>query len=511
MKRSTKIFAKKYLRVIAILGMACCSAQLVLAQDSKLDGVDSTVQHTMEQLSIPGLSLAVVQGDNVLFARGYGVRELGLKGAVNDRTLFALGSVSKAFTATALGLLVDDGKIAWDDTLAQHIPGFRVADPYVSLNLTLRDALSHRTGLDPANGLMMANTQIGRQKMLARLAHLEAVLPFRTRYLYNNLMYIAASEVIPAVSGQSWEEAVQTRIFDALNMSDSVPNSGIAEQVDNLAMPHATDSSGVHSIPYYDMTTAAPAGGILSSAKDMSQWCRAQLNDGQLDGQQKIPAGIIPVTHQSVIGVSRKIEQQFDQGNMFSFYAMGWSRKDYHQQILVSHGGGIDGMSAYVSMLPGRKLCVVTLSNLAPSGHAHLGLHAIHNSIYDRFLGGESRDWIAHLDKTVAEMKASQAEQEQQFQAHKVRNTSPGLPLENYVGVYHHPLQGNIVVTLTDGTLQMLYGEYFNASLEHWNFNTFQAHWDQPGQPSVPIQFVLDTEGNAAAIEAGDRYQRVSE
>jgi len=503
--------SRKYICSVAIFCMAVCNMHLVNAQEDHLDGIEEVVQHTMEKLSIPGLSLAVVQADDVLLTRGYGVRELDHRDVVNDRTLFALGSVSKGFTATAIGLLVDDGKIDWDDSLAQHIKGFRVADPYISLNLTLRDALSHRTGLDPANGLMMANTQIGRQNMLVRLAHLESVVPFRTRFVYNNLMYIAASEVIPAVSGLSWEETVQTRIFDSLNMSDSIPNSGIAKQAKNLAMPHAVGSSGVHSIPYYDMTTSAPAGGILSNAKDMSQWCRAQLNDGQLDGQQKIPAGIIPATHQPVIVASRNINQRFDQGLLFSFYGMAWSRRDYRRQILVSHEGGIDGMSAYVSMLPEQKICVVTLSNLTPSGDAHLGLNSIHNWIYDRFLGGESRDWMENLDSIMAGLGASRAAQERQTEARRVQNTTPSLALENYVGVYHHPLQGNIVVTLKDGTLKMLYGENFRATLEHWNFDTFQAQWEQPGQPPVPIQFVLDTEGNAGEIDVGDRYKRISE
>jgi len=499
------------LRLSAPLLIAACLTQTIFADVKALGDVDNTIKQAMEKLSIPGLSLAVVRDDTVLLTRGYGVRELGHKDRVDDRTLFALGSVSKAFTATALGLLVDDGKIAWDDPLAKHLPGFRVADPYVSLNMTLRDALSHRTGLDSANGVMMANTRIGRPKMIARLAYLEPIAPFRTRFIYNNLMYIAASEVIPAVSGQSWEEAVQTRIFDSLEMSDSIANSGIFEPPANLAMPHAVRDTGIEPISYYDMTTAAPAGGILSSAKDMSQWCRAQLNDGRLGGQQKLPAGIITTSHQPVIIAERYRDQRFDMGLMFSAYGMGWSRRDYRNQTMVSHEGGIDGMSAYVSLMPGPGLCVVTLSNLAPSGEAHLALKAIHNWIYDRFLGGESVDWMGRLDEILAKARAVQKDQEQQHQQERVVGTSPSLPLKKYAGVYHHPLQGDLVLTLEDGALHMLYGEYFNARLKHWNFDTFQAHWYQPGQPPVPIQFVLDTAGRVSAVEAGDRYQRISE
>jgi len=493
------------------LVLTTCSIQPVTADVSELAGLDVTVQQVMEQLSIPGLGVAVVRDDRVLLARGFGVREIGHDETVDERTLFALGSASKAFTATALGLLVDDGKIAWDDPLSKHIPGFQVADAYISLNLSVRDALSHRTGLDPANGLMMANTQIGRPEMLARLAYLEPVLPFRSRYLYNNLMYIAASEVIPAVSGQSWEILVQERIFNPLGMSDSIANSGVNKPPTNLAMPHAVDGEAVRPIPYFDMTTAAPAGGILSSVKDMAQWCRAQLNDGRLGGKQQIPAGIIPGTHQPVVGTGKKTEHLFEHGLHFNFYAMGWTYKDYRQQTMISHEGGIDGMSAYVSLLPEQKLCVVTLSNLSPMGNTHLGLFAIHNWIYDRFLGVESMDWVAHVDDSLNKMNAAETQEAEEQKEQRVKHTSPSHKLAEYVGVFHHPLQGNIVITFKNEKLRLLYGENFNATLEHWNFDTFRAHWDQPGQPPVPIQFLLDTAGRVNAIEAGDRYRRISD
>jgi len=496
-------------RLTLWLALIICSMQPVITHASELAGLDSTVEQVMERLAIPGLSLAVVQGDRVLLVQGFGVREIGLNTTVDERTLFALGSASKAFTATALGLLVDDGKIAWDDPLARHIPGFRVADSYISLNLTLRDALSHRTGLDPANGLMMANPQIGRSEMLARLAYLEPVYPFRSRYLYNNLMYIAASEVIPAVTGKRWESLVQERIFNPLEMSDSIPNSGLAKLPDNRATPHAVVGEAVKPIPWFDMTTAAPAGGILSSAKDMAQWCRAQLNDGRLGEKQQIPAAIIPITHRPVIDTGQKIEHLFDHGLLFNFYGMGWTYKDYRRQTMISHEGGIDGMSAYVSMLPEQKVCVVTLSNLSPASNARLGLFAIHNWIYDRFLGVESTDWLEHLDNILAELNSAEVQRAPEQQEQRVKNTSPSLALEKYAGVFHHPLQGNIVITFEDEKLRLLYGETFSAILEHWNFDTFQAHWDQPGQPPVPIQFLLDTSGAVNAIEAGDRYRRI--
>ncbi len=501
----------KSIHALVAVCMTLVCGSVAQASDERLEGLDGTVKSVMDMLSIPGLSVAIVSGDEVLLTRGYGVRELSNDDAVDEHTLFALGSVSKAFTATALGLLVDDGAIDWDDPLASHITEFRVADPYISLNLTIRDALSHRTGLNPANGLMMANTQIGRDGILKRLAHLEPVLPFRTTFLYNNLMYIAVSEVIPRVTDESWEDLIRVRIFEPLGMNESVANSATEILPENLARPHARIDAAIRAVPYFDMTTAAPAGGILSNAVDMAQWCQAQLNDGQIDGRQQVPTGVIPTTHEPVIHAASRATSEFDHGLQFSFYAMGWSKRDYHGRTMVSHDGGIDGMSAFVSMLPEEDTCVVTLSNLSPAADPHLGLYGIHNWIHDRLIGDEDRNWVSHLDTTMADLKSSRAEQQEQIQAQQAEQTTPSRPLREYVGIFRHPLQGDIVITLDSGELRLLYGETFKAKLEHWHFDTFHAHWDQPGQPPVPIQFQLDTTGQVANIDVGDRFRRVNE
>ncbi len=494
----------------AALAMILICVQSQAATENRLQDIDHVVDQVMERLSFPGLSLAVVQGDKVLLAKGYGVRELGRKEVVNARTLFALGSVSKAFTATALGVLVAESKVEWDAPIVNYLPGFRVLDPYVTLNLTLRDALSHRTGLNSANGLMMANTRLGRKEMVARLAHLDEVFPFRSRFLYNNLMYIAASEVIPAVTGRSWEEQIKGAIFDPLKMSDSIPNSGLEKRPQNSATPHESAESGIRPISYFDMTTAAPAGGILSNAKDMAQWCRAQLNDGKLGGEQRLPAGVISVTQAPVIGTGRKIGAEFDYDRLPSTYGMGWGQRDYRRRLFLSHRGGIDGMASFVSLLPEEGLCVVTLANISPATSVDFGHYAIHNTVYDRFLAGEAKDWIANLDARLDELQVSQMKQAAS-QANKKENTTPSLPLEEYVATYHHPLNGNIVVSMVDGVLRMQFGGDFKATLKHWHFDTFHAEWDQPGQPDVPIQFVLNTSGKVGEIDAGDRYKRTSE
>lgn len=501
----------KLLVPLIVAGCAFSYSSLSQADDNRLAGLDAKVERVMEMLSIPGLSIAVIEGDEVTYLQGYGVRESGSLDEVDESTLFAIGSLTKAFTATTLGLLVNDGVIDWNDPLANHLPEFRVADPYLSLNLSILDALSHRTGLDPANGLMMANTQIGRAGIMTRLAHLESLFPFRSDFVYNNLMYIVASEVIPRVSELTWEDAVQSRILDPLGMRDSIPNSGTAVRTRNLALPHALVGQAVRPVPYFDMTTAAPAGGILSSAKDMAQWCRAQLNDGKVGGEQKIAAGVIPATHNPVINARTRAEERFEYGTQFSFYAMGWSQRDYHSRLLVSHDGGINGMSAFVSMLPEASTCVVTLSNLSPAADPHLGLYSIHNWIHDRLTDSGGKDWVSHLNSVLTDLRSSREQQSMQAEAQRVLGTSPSLPLDKYVGVFYHPLQGDLVVTLEGGDLRFLYGENFNAKLEHWHFDTFNAHWDQPGQPPVPIQFQLDAGGDVTFIEVGDRFERISE
>ena len=487
----------------------CVSSLLLLligrasAEPLELQGIDNTVQQIQTRLKIPGISLAVVRGDQVLYTQGYGVRALNKKDRVDNQTLFALGSVSKAFTATALGLLVHERKLSWDDPLAKYLPDFSVADPYVSDQLSVRDALSHRTGLDPSNGLMMANPQMGRKTMLKRMQHLEQVRPFRAAYLYNNLMYIAVSELIPAITGDSWETQITNRLLTPLGMENSIANSGTQRHPRNTATPHASGEQGVYAIDYYDMTTAAPAGGILSSANDMGQWCRAQLQDGKVGGEQRIAAGIINTTHQGVIRANRPEEQDFDQGKMFSLYAMGWSQKDYRGQLMISHGGGIDGMSAYVSMLPQQDICVVTLSNLSPAASTHRGLFSLHNWIYDRFLDVEDKDWLAHLDQLLEMREQQQAKRAQRSGATRVAGTQPSHSVDAYLGTYRNVLQGDIVVSRNSNGLRMQYGEIYTGDLKHWHYNTFKFNFDAPGQPDITIQFFLDSEGNITAMGPG--------
>ena len=281
--------------LLCVLAIACVFPSYAGAEP--LAGLDAYIEKTMKEWRLPGLAIAVVQGDRIIYMKGYGTREIGKDLPVDENTVFAIGSTSKAFTATALGLLVQDGKISWDDRVTDHLPGFQMADPWVTHEIRARDLLCNRSGLSGVSEHLWYATDLSRDEIVHKLRYVPFEAGFRYQYAYRNTMFAAAGQIIPAVTGKSWEAFVKERIFAPLGMTRSSTSIEDLQGMDNVATPHMELDGGIVPIKYRNIDNIAPAGGINSSIKDMAQWLRLQVNEGTYEGKSIVAPAVIKETH----------------------------------------------------------------------------------------------------------------------------------------------------------------------------------------------------------------------
>jgi CubicO group peptidase (beta-lactamase class C family) len=346
---------------------------------------------------VPGLAVAIVKDDSVIFLRGFGVRNVAARDSIGPHTVFATASVTKSFTATALAMLVQEGKLAWDDPVVRHLPGFRLADPHATTHATVRDLLSHRSG---APGLALGETRLydqtaSSEELLRRAAGVPGS-PFRDHFDYSNVMYLAAGQLIPAVTGTSWADFVRARIFTPLGMTRSSPTLRATGGMPDVATPHARRADTVRAVPSYSFDNLGPAGSINASAYDLALWVRAQLAGGRLGAQRLVDSARLAETHQPLVVMPHTgTWLRFSPGVGLSVYGMGWIIADYRGERVVEQGGILPGMHALVGLMPSRRLGVVVLSNL--DFGANQLPEALRYRVYDAVLGGPARDWSAEL------------------------------------------------------------------------------------------------------------------
>lgn len=446
---------------------------------------------------VPGLAVAVVQDGEVLLARGFGVRELAEGGGaepVDEHTLFAIGSTTKAMTAALLGQLVEAGELDWDDRVQEHLPSFRLHDPWVTREVTIRDLLTHRAGLGNAD-LLWYGADRSREEILAKLALVEPAYSFRGGYVYQNLMYAAAGEVAAQVAGAAWEELVDRRLFEPLGMERTAPTLAIARTRENVASPHHRIDDEIRVIENEPVDPVAPAGSVWSSVDELSRWVRMLLAEGRWQGET--------VLEEETVGELFHPQTVLRRGDFYPTarltephritYGLGWFQQDYRGRTVHFHTGSIDGMSAIVGLVPDAELGVVVLANL---DHAELR-HALLWRAVDRFTGVEDgRDWSAELRELYRGMEEEAEAREAEVLAERVEGTEPSLPLSRYAGSYAHPLYDTVEVREEDGGLLLLAGARRTARLEHWHHDTFRAHWDREWQGSTLLTFTLDAAGD---------------
>jgi len=463
-------------------------------------GIDAAVARIMKAFEVPGLALAVVKDGRVALAKGYGVRTLGDPAPVDARTLFGIASNTKVVTATALGLLVEEGKIAWDARVVDYLPWFMMYDPYVTRELSVRDLLVHRSGLGLGAGdlLWWPESTYDREDVARRLRHIKPATSFRSAYAYDNVLYLVAGEVIQAVTGQSWEDFVQERILNKAGMTASNVRHSAAAEGGNVATPHARVEGSVRPIRPFTSDNTNPAGGINSGAEDMAKWmlvrlARGKLADGTALYSERTAREIeTPVTIQPNYPPPPELAPL---KSNFSAYALGLGVRDYRGQRVLTHTGGLPGYVSIVTLLPERNLGVVVLTN-AESTNAFAALTWL---IVDHDLGAPATDWTGAYQQLQARAAAATAKALGESAAVRDASSQPSLPLGKYAGVYTDAWYGDITIEEAGAGLVMRFSRTpaLVGDMEHWQHDTFIVRWrDRELRADAYVTFALNPDGS---------------
>ncbi len=481
-KRSPVVGSAARALLLAILAFALVPRLLGktpgLDTEARLKDFDAWMAETLKDWNVPGIGVGIVVGDRFVFARGYGYRDYGARLPFTPTTLYQIASNSKLFTSVAAGLLVEEGKLTWDKPVRESVPAIKFYNDYLNSTVTLRDMLSHRTGITRHDSIWYQAPD-SRKELFAKLKYMEPKEPPRTVFLYNNMMYAAAGYLVELQSGKTWEEFVRDRIFKPLEMSSSTFT--IAEMVKRpdfgVAYTEKRDTFEIHKIPYYEETEGmAPAGAIISNIEDMSHWLIALMNEGKYKGKQVLPASVVKATIQPAIAQPNTLPEVRGWWEILNpAYCMGRSIASYRGHLLTYHGGDLDGFHSQVSFMPQEKIGVLVA---VIGDHALILYNLVSYNVYERLLGMDQTPWTKRwLD---IRLKAKKAGTESRAKAglDQVRNTKPSHPLEDYSGEYEHPAYGLLKIGLLDGQLRFDFHK-IAFPMTHYHYDRFDTPDDE--------------------------------
>ncbi len=497
-------YRKLHLPLLAIAGVLAGSAA---AEPSRKD-IDDIVERALATFGSPGMAVSVVHGDGTVYAAGHGVLEIGKdkgeRARVDEHTLFRIGSVSKAFTTAAMALLVDEGKLAWDDRVIDHLPEFRLHDAWVTREFTIRDLLTHRSGLPLGAGdlLMFPDGNATVDEVIGALRHFEPATSFRSEFAYDNLLYIVAGEVVSRAAGMPFEDFVETRLFAPLGMDDCVATIERAPDDATVATPHMEVDGEIETTTTRITSLSAAAGGIACSAEGMAKWLKFLLAEGavgeeRLISEQQFAELLKPVTLLPAPGYLAE-----HAGAFLNAYALGWGVSTFYGEPMYSHGGGVWGMTTFIAFLPGQDLAVFASNNLMTGAP-----RAVVNDVIDRWLSNSNpaagKDWTAILSEVSADRGAAAAEVVEKAFSARDADSTPSLPLEAYTGTYEDPWYGTIRISMENGRLWFRSdrNEPLQGPLEHFQYDTFVARWsDRRLNADAYVTFAVNAEGDVAGI-----------
>jgi CubicO group peptidase (beta-lactamase class C family) len=458
--------------------------------------IDTFVHQAMQAWNIPGLAFTLVKDDQVMLAKGYGVRNMGQSDPVDEHTLFAIGSNTKAFTATAVGLLVQEGKLAWDDPVTKYLPTFQLYDAPTTHLITIRDLLCHRSGLGTWAGDILLLSSYSTEEVVRRLRYIPPDYSFRAGYGYSNLMFITAGLIIETVSGMSWDDFIRQRIFQPLGMTDSVTNPRYFENRTNIATPHEDVKGKLQTVIYREDAHVGAAGSICASAANIALWLRMQLTQGNLNGKQIVDPAILIETHTPHTPIKlTAIERKLFPSRHFSAYGLGWFLNDTYGRLIVRHTGGVDGMLSSTVFLPEEKIGIAVFTNKLPNS----GFVVLSHYLVEKLIGMTPSDWIQIYLNLEKEEKEKSEKIKQQRDTSRAKETHPSLGLEKYAGAYDSAILGRATISLPrSGTglhIQLQAHESLSGTLEHWHYDTFLCHWEDPVLGESLIPFITDGQG----------------
>ncbi|HEX7732860.1 MAG TPA: serine hydrolase [Rhodanobacter sp.] len=480
---------------------------------AQLQDFDAYMADTLKTFKVPGIAVAIVKDGKVVLARGYGVRELGKPDRVDADTLFAIASNTKAFTAAALQMLADQGKLDMDGRVIDYLPGFRMSDPYVTHEMRIRDLLAHRSGLSLGAGdlLYWPPTSYSTEDVVKRLADVPIKNSFRGHYAYDNILFAVATLVIEKVSGQRYADFIRQHIFQPVGMDESLVDMTYLRPGMDAATGHAPyDFKDVKPVPPMAWLNDPGAGGIYASVNDLAKWMNVQLAGGKLpDGKQLFSEKShremwsmltpIPIGKPSIPELAQLVPQ-------FSGYGEGWFLSDYMGQKLAWHTGGWPGFVSRLTLVPGQDLGVVVLTN-QESGAA---FNAVTYRVLDAYLNpARKTDWVAAYDKAVKQGEAKADDSWAKHRAARDKSAKPSLPLSGYAGTYRDPWYGDILVSDEGGRLRLRFSrtKQLVGTMTPWQHDTFIVRWDDRSlNADAFVNFALDDDGHVREM----RMQPVS-
>jgi CubicO group peptidase (beta-lactamase class C family) len=465
---------------------------------AKLQGLDDLAAQAMKQWNVPGLAIAVVQDGKVIYAKGYGYRDIENKLPVTPDTLFAIGSISKSFTTLAFAILNDEGKVDWDKPVRDYLPEFKLYDPVASERVTPRDMFSHRTGM-PRHDLVWFTSDFSREDLVHRLGYLKPSKDFRSAYQYNNFTIMTMGYLEGKITGLGWEGLIKKDIFTPLGMNHSDFSVLDIVKSDNRALPYELKKDVVTSVPYHNIDAVGPAGSINSSVDDMSHYLAFQLGDGTYGGKRIVSENNLRMMHSPQTPVADAPPGVgFKEIGHFA-YGLTWVVTSYRGHNLVWHNGGIDGFYALLSMLPEDHMGVVILTNMpdqqAPETLAY--------NVYDRLLGLDQISWLERFKERDAKAKATQEEAKKTKDSDRKLGTHPSHDLKDYVGNYEHPGYGLIKVGLQGDALELSLNKVGPYPLENFHYDIFDFPEDSGHRlAGVRFQFHMNKKGDIDSISA---------
>lgn len=487
------------LRLVSVFLAACLAAAVARAATPPPPGLDDYVAGVLKTFDVPGVAVAIVKDGAVVLTKGYGVRRLGDPAPVDSHTLFGIASNTKLFTATALGLLVEEGKIEWDAPVTRYLPAFALSNPYVTHEITVRDLLVHRSGLGLGAGdlLWWPPSSYTRPEIVSRLRHIPLATSFRGAYAYDNVLYIVAGELIEAVSGQRWEDFVSARILARVGMTGSNTHHSAAAKPGNVAAPHAPVEGRVRPIAPFTSDATNAAGGINTSAEEIAKWLLVQLSGGRLaDGTRLFSDATSRqlTTMVTPMPLGNPPPELAPLKSNFRGYALGLEVRDYRGRRLLTHTGGLPGYVSRVAMLPDAGVGVAVLTNQESTA----AFDAIAWRVLDYYLGVEPFDWASQFATVESRAQSASANAAKISASARDAGSRPSLPLERYAGAYRDAWYGDITISAESGRLAIRFSRTpaLVGDLEPWQHDTFVARWrDRELRADAFVTFTLTPEG----------------
>lgn len=492
------------MRFSLLIAFLLFSAHIAIAQknkeNAKAAAFDAYIQQVLPRWQTPGISVVVVKDGNIVFKKAYGVRELGKPQPYTTATLSACASTTKAMTAVCMGMLVDAGKVKWSDKVSSILPGFKIASPYVSAEITVKDLFTHNTGLGNADFLWVSNYP--REEILRRMQFMEPAYSLRGGFVYQNLMYVTAGEVIHQLSGKTWDAFITDSIFNLVGMHSTYADHAVIAADADMATPHYRDRDTIKPIGYLYTNNIGAAGGVWSCADDMAKWLQCLLDSTNIHGRRLLKPETFAAmfTPQVIAPLDMYPTMEIIQPHWFT-YGLGWFQHDYRGKMLQFHTGSLAGLTAIAGMVPDAHTGVYVFGNL---DHAELRHALMYKAIDVWAFNDNSHDWSNTLFQLYKAEEDTARKEEAAQLAKRVLNTRPGLPLQAYTGKFSNKVLASISVVLKDNSLQIDLPGNRILSLQHWQYDVFRGLYTPWWAGTAWVQFLPDKEGRVAALRIND-------